>query len=90
MPLLNTAVLLASGVSITWSHHALIQKNLIECLQGLVITILLGVYFTFLQLGEYRAASFTIADRVYGSTFFVTTGFHGVHVIIGTTFLRVI
>src|SRR3712207_8338309 len=58
-------------------------------LQGLFITISLGVYFTLLQASEYYEASFTISDGVYGSTFFVATGFHGLHVIIGSTFLIV-
>lgn len=56
---------------------------------GLLLTIILGVYFTFLQGLEYFEASFSFADRVYGSTFFIATGFHGLHVIIGTLFLRV-
>nr|YP_009110483.1 cytochrome c oxidase subunit III [Uroplatus fimbriatus]BAP90249.1 cytochrome oxidase subunit 3 [Uroplatus fimbriatus] len=87
VPLLNTAVLLASGVSITWSHHALMAGNRVESTHGLTLTILLGAYFTFLQAMEYMEAPFTIADATYGSTFFVATGFHGLHVMIGTTFL---
>ena len=89
VPLLNTAVLLASGVSVTWAHHALIEGRRPETLAGLTITVLLGAYFTFLQATEYFQAPFTIADRVYGSTFFVATGFHGLHVLIGSTFLLV-
>lgn len=89
VPLLNTAVLLASGVTVTWAHHALIQGDRRETLQALLLTILLGGYFTVLQAIEYFEAPFTIADSVYGSTFFVTTGFHGLHVIIGSTFLSV-
>jgi cytochrome c oxidase subunit 3 len=58
-------------------------------IQALSLTVLLGFYFTFLQLGEYIEAPFSIADRIYGSTFFVSTGFHGAHVIIGTIFLLV-
>lgn len=58
-------------------------------IQGLVLTVILGVYFTFLQAGEYYEAPFTLADGVYGSTFFVATGFHGLHVLIGSTFLLV-
>nr|YP_010485137.1 cytochrome c oxidase subunit III [Hemidactylus mandebensis]UVW80918.1 cytochrome c oxidase subunit III [Hemidactylus mandebensis] len=87
VPLLNTAVLLASGVTITWSHHALLAGNRPEALQGLALTVLLGAYFTLLQAMEYGETQFTIADATYGSTFFVATGFHGLHVIIGTTFL---
>lgn len=60
-----------------------------NALQGLALTVSLGVYFTFLQAGEYMETSFTIADRVYGTTFFVATGFHGLHVLIGSTFLIV-
>nr|YP_010490453.1 cytochrome c oxidase subunit III [Ibla cumingi]UWM12939.1 cytochrome c oxidase subunit III [Ibla cumingi] len=89
VPLLNTAILLASGVSITWSHHALMNKNHSQAVQALMITILLGIYFTAIQAYEYKEAPFSIADAVYGSTFFVATGFHGLHVLIGTTFLSV-
>nr|YP_010485150.1 cytochrome c oxidase subunit III [Hemidactylus ulii]UVW80931.1 cytochrome c oxidase subunit III [Hemidactylus ulii] len=87
VPLLNTAVLLASGVTITWSHHAMLAGNRIESIQGLALTVLLGAYFTLLQAMEYGETHFTIADATYGATFFVATGFHGLHVIIGTTFL---
>jgi len=89
VPLLNTAVLLSSGVTITWAHHSILAGNRTEAIQALFLTISLGVYFTALQAWEYFDAPFTIADRVYGSTFFVATGFHGLHVIIGTTFLAV-
>nr|URX53259.1 cytochrome c oxidase subunit III [Glyptotermes perparvus] len=87
IPLLNTAILLASGVTVTWAHHGLLENNYKQGLQGLFFTVLLGIYFTILQAYEYMEASFTIADSSYGSTFFVATGFHGLHVIIGTTFL---
>ena len=87
--MLNTAVLLASGVRVTWAHHSLIEGRRSNVLQGLLVTVLLGVYFTVLQGGEYIESSFSIADRVYGTTFFVATGFHGLHVLIGTTFLFV-
>nr|YP_009471353.1 cytochrome c oxidase subunit III [Sibylla pretiosa]AVE15496.1 cytochrome c oxidase subunit III [Sibylla pretiosa] len=87
VPLLNTTVLLASGITITWSHHGLLENNYSQATQGLIFTILLGIYFTALQLYEYMEAPFTIADSVFGSSFFVATGFHGLHVIIGTTFL---
>nr|YP_009162848.1 cytochrome c oxidase subunit III [Micrura bella]AKT74024.1 cytochrome c oxidase subunit III [Micrura bella] len=89
VPLLNTAVLLASGVSVTWAHHALMEGNRANGIQGLIMTVLLGVYFTFLQAGEYWEAPFTLADGIYGSTFFVATGFHGLHVLIGSSFLVV-
>lgn len=89
MPLLNTAVLLASGVTVTWAHHRLIEGSRDGATQALFLTVLLGVYFTVLQAGEYLETSFAISDRVYGSVFFVATGFHGLHVIIGTRFLLV-
>lgn len=65
------------------------QANRREAIQALFLTVLLGGYFTALQIIEYLEAPFTIADGVYGSTFFVATGFHGLHVIIGSTFLAV-
>lgn len=87
VPLLNTLVLLSSGVRVTWAHHSLMRGNLSSTLLGLSLTVVLGIYFTSLQAMEYFEASFRIADRVYGSTFFVATGFHGLHVLVGTTFL---
>ena len=87
IPLLNTLILLSSGVTVTWAHHAVIENNHSEATQGLVLTVVLGAYFTALQGIEYVEAPFSIADSVYGSTFFVATGFHGLHVIIGRIFL---
>lgn len=87
IPLLNTIILLRSGVTVTWAHHAILEKNFSETSAGLTLTVLLGLYFTALQAIEYIEASFSIADSVYGSTFFVATGFHGLHVIIGTLLL---
>nr|QOL00730.1 cytochrome c oxidase subunit III [Ruspolia lineosa] len=89
IPLLNTSILLASGVTVTWAHHSLMESNYSQATQGLFFTIILGIYFTILQAYEYIEAPFTIADSAYGSTFFMATGFHGLHVIIGTTFLAV-
>nr|YP_010586937.1 cytochrome c oxidase subunit III [Asychis amphiglyptus]UZZ45805.1 cytochrome c oxidase subunit 3 [Asychis amphiglyptus] len=89
IPLLNTATLLASGVTVTWAHHSLTEGNREEATQALALTVVLGAYFTFLQAGEYLETSFTIADSVYGSVFFVATGFHGLHVLIGSTFLLI-
>nr|YP_010443042.1 cytochrome c oxidase subunit III [Araeosoma owstoni]UTD49292.1 cytochrome c oxidase subunit III [Araeosoma owstoni] len=89
IPLLNTAVLLSSGVTITWTHHSILAGNRTEAIQALFLTITLGIYFTALQAWEYLDAPFTIADSIYGATFFVATGFHGLHVIIGTTFLSI-
>nr|AKJ76889.1 cytochrome c oxidase subunit III [Petrosaurus thalassinus] len=89
VPLLNTAVLLASGVTVTWAHHSLMEGKRKEASQALLLTVLLGLYFTALQAMEYYEAPFTISDSVYGTTFFVATGFHGLHVIIGSSFLTI-
>nr|YP_010838234.1 cytochrome c oxidase subunit III [Clavisyllis tenjini]WGF21043.1 cytochrome c oxidase subunit 3 [Clavisyllis tenjini] len=89
IPLLNTAVLLASGVTVTWAHHSLMEKNLSNALLALSITVFLGIYFSILQAMEYMETSFSIADSVFGSIFFVATGFHGLHVIIGSSFLLI-
>nr|QYK19308.1 cytochrome c oxidase subunit III [Macromia manchurica] len=89
IPMLNTSILLASGVTVTWAHHSLMEGNYTQATQGLFFTVLLGFYFTLLQAYEYIEAPFTIADSTYGSTFFMATGFHGIHVIIGTLFLSV-
>nr|UOU85115.1 cytochrome c oxidase subunit III [Nigrobaetis niger] len=89
IPLLNTGVLLASGVTVTWAHHGLMESNYSQSVQGLFLTIILGIYFTILQAYEYIEAPFSIADSAYGSCFFMATGFHGLHVLIGTSFLAV-
>lgn len=89
IPLLNTTILLSSGATVTWAHHAIIESNHTQAIQRLALTVILGFYFTALQAFEYIEASFTIADSVYGSTFFVATGFHGLHVIIGSSFLTI-
>ena len=89
VPLLNTAILLCSGVTVTWAHHALVAGSRSQALSGLFLTISLGVIFTMLQAFEYLEASFTIADSVYGSCFYMATGFHGFHVLVGTLFLAV-
>ena len=89
IPLLNTAILLSSGITVTWAHYAITEKNYKRATQGLIATVLLGVYFTSLQALEYSESAFCIADSVYGATFFIATGFHGLHVIIGTTLLMV-
>jgi heme/copper-type cytochrome/quinol oxidase subunit 3 len=87
VPLLNTIVLLSRGVRVTLAHHRMQQGKSI--VPGIVDTILLGAIFTLLQLFEYYTAPFSIRDRVIGTTFFVRTGFHGTHVLIGTLFLIV-
>nr|ANN13215.1 cytochrome c oxidase subunit 3 [Astacus astacus]ANN13228.1 cytochrome c oxidase subunit 3 [Astacus astacus]QNV12205.1 cytochrome c oxidase subunit III [Astacus astacus] len=89
VPLLNTTILLSSGATVTWAHHAILNSNHLEALQSLMLTVMLGFYFTGLQAFEYIEASFSIADSIYGSTFFVATGFHGLHVVIGSSFLSV-
>lgn len=90
VPLLNTVILLASGVSVTWAHQALLGENFLSTRLSLIVTWVLGIYFLFLQWIEYRISMFRISDSVYGRTFFIATGFHGFHVIVGTLFLIVI
>nr|YP_001936216.1 cytochrome c oxidase subunit III [Buthus occitanus]ACA66070.1 cytochrome oxidase subunit 3 [Buthus occitanus] len=89
VPLLNTSILLASGVSVTWCHHSLLKGDYEQGVVSLGITLFLGVYFTVLQAFEYYEAAFSISDSVYGASFFMATGFHGLHVLIGSTFLSV-
>nr|WIL10229.1 cytochrome c oxidase subunit III [Stenocladius sp. 2 XYG-2023a] len=87
IPLLNTMILVSSGVSVTWAHNSLMKNNYKQTIQALTITILLGLYFSMLQMYEYMQSEFTMADSIYGSTFFMLTGFHGLHVMVGTMFL---
>jgi cytochrome c oxidase subunit 3 len=89
LPLLNTVILLSSGVTVTYAHHSLIQGNRSGALYGLVCTVILAIVFTALQGIEYSVSSFTISDGTYGSCFYFGTGFHGLHVIIGTAFIAV-
>lgn len=89
VPFLNTLILLSSGASVTWAHHAIVAGNRREAILALILTIAFAVVFTGLQLFEYTSASFSISDGIYGSTFFMATGFHGFHVCIGTAFLAV-
>jgi cytochrome c oxidase subunit III len=89
LPLVNTLILLLSGTTVTWAHHALIENNRKGLIWGLTLTVILGVIFTALQAYEYTHAAFKFAGHPYGSTFFMATGFHGAHVIIGTIFLAV-
>jgi cytochrome c oxidase subunit 3 len=90
IPFLNTMILLLSGCTVTWAHHALVENNRRSLLMGLGITILLGMTFTCLQAVEYSDAPFHLAGGgIYPSVFFLATGFHGFHVIVGTTFLGV-
>ena len=89
LPLLNTVILLSSGVTVTYAHHSLIQGNRSGTLYGLVATVILAVIFTFCQGIEYAVSSFTISDGAFGSCFYFATGFHGIHVMIGTAFIAV-
>jgi len=112
-PLLNTLILLTSGTTVTWAHHAIQTGDKKGAVQGLILTVLLGMSFTAIQAYEYAHAPFTFGfnhltpqpftegahallavgagnlEAIYGSTFFMATGFHGFHVIIGTIFLTV-
>nr|YP_009350035.1 cytochrome c oxidase subunit 3 [Vespa orientalis]AQQ78866.1 cytochrome c oxidase subunit 3 [Vespa orientalis]WMM47727.1 COX3 [Vespa orientalis] len=89
IPLLNSIILITSGITITWSHNSLINKNTNTATLTLMYTICLSFLFTSCQFFEYKSAPFTMADSIFGSTFFMITGFHGIHVIIGTIFLIV-
>ena len=88
-PLLNTLILLLSGTTVTWAHHALLHGDRDGLKQGLWCTILLGLLFTSVQAWEYAHAPFAFKGSIYGATFFMATGFHGFHVIIGTLFLAI-
>lgn len=104
LPLLNTAILLSSGVTVTWAHKAIATRRYTnvtetdkrnaynaraEVIKALTATILLGAFFTSIQLFEYQHSAFAINDGIYGSVFFMLTGFHGFHVLVGTIFLVV-
>jgi len=89
IPFLNTVILLTSGATVTWTHHAILAGYRQQAIYSLVATILLASIFTGLQVLEYVEAPFTISDGIYGSTFLMATGFHGFHVFVGTLFLAV-
>ena len=89
VPFLNTLILLTSGTTVTWAHHEIRANNRKRAILALWLTVLLGASFTGLQAFEYIEAPFSITSGIYGSTFFMATGFHGFHVIIGTLFLSV-
>ena len=90
LPLINTLILLCSGCAATWAHHALVHENNRQDIKhGLLAAIALGVLFTVFQAYEYSHAAFGFAGNIYGANFFMATGFHGFHVIVGTVFLTV-
>lgn len=89
LPLLNTIILLSSGATITYSHHALLAKNYNNAINSLLLTVILAVLFTVCQYIEYLYASFTIADGVYGSVFYFGTGTHGYHILVGIVMLSI-
>ncbi|WP_036258367.1 cytochrome c oxidase subunit 3 [Methylocapsa aurea] len=88
-PLLNTLILLTSGLTVTWAHHALLKGDRSGLKYGLILTVLLGLLFTSVQAYEYANAPFAFKGSIFGATFFMATGFHGFHVIVGTIFLSV-
>lgn len=90
IPGLNTLILLSSGATVTWAHHAIIAGYRKQAIYSLFFTIILAILFTGFQCYEYVSAPFTISSGIYGSTFYMATGFHGAHVFIGTTFLIVV
>jgi len=89
LPLFNTLILLTSGTTVTWAHHALLENDRQGLRWGLVLTVALGALFTCVQFLEYSHAGFSFTGNMYGSTFVMATGLHGFHVLIGTIFLAV-
>lgn len=90
LPLMMTVVLLLSGTTVTWAHHEILHGNNREAAKALGITVGLGIFFSALQAYEYSHATFGLSEGIYPSTFYLATGFHGLHVIVGTIFLAVI
>ncbi len=94
LPFLNTLILLTSGVTCTWAHHGLLAKNRDQLIKGLIATVALGFLFVVFQAIEYHEAytdmGLTLGSGVYGSTFFMLTGFHGFHVCVGAIILSVV
>ena len=89
LPFLNTLILLTSGATVTYAHHAIQKGDHKKCARGLLLTVILGLIFTVTQAIEYSHATFTFDQDIYTSTFYLATGFHGFHVIVGTIFLAV-
>jgi cytochrome c oxidase subunit 3 len=90
IPALNTLILLSSGATVTWAHWGLQKGRQTQLKLGLALTVVLGIVFISLQIHEYAEAAFTIRDGIYGATFYMLTGFHGFHVILGTVMLGII
>ena len=90
IPLINTLILLLSGTTVTWAHHAMLENDRKALVNGLILTVFLGFIFTCFQAYEYHHATFTIDVNIYGSTFYMLTGFHGFHVTLGAIMLTVI
>ncbi len=90
IPALNTLILLSSGATVTWAHWGLQKDRQFQLKLGLALTVALGIVFIALQIHEYAEAAFTIRDGIYGATFYMLTGFHGFHVMLGTLMLAVI
>ena len=90
IPLINTLILLLSGTTVTWAHHALEEGDRESFVQGLAMTVVLGFSFSLLQIYEYHHASFDFSGNIYGAVFYMATGFHGFHVTMGAVMLAVI
>nr|YP_001837116.1 cytochrome c oxidase subunit III [Walchia hayashii]BAG24172.1 cytochrome oxidase subunit 3 [Walchia hayashii] len=90
IPMTNTIILVSSGGTLTMSHHLLLKKSIKMSATMLMITVNLGITFTAMQLIEYMESKFSINDSVFGASFFMATGLHGAHVIVGSTFLTVV
>lgn len=89
IPFINTLILLLSGTTVTWAHHAITQDDQKNTVTALGLTVLLGITFSLLQAYEYHHAAFGLSDGVYAANFYLATGFHGIHVIVGTIFLTI-
>lgn len=89
IPFFNTLILLLSGCTITWTHHSIVTKLRTQSIFSLALTIFLAIVFISLQIIEYTLASFRLSDGIYGSTFYMATGFHGFHVLIGMLFILI-
>ena len=89
LPLVNTILLLSSGVAITWGHRSIEIGHRHQSINALVLTIIYGIFFSIIQLHEYHITIYSLYDSVYGTCFYLLTGFHGLHIVVGTVFLVV-